>query len=206
MGGGAAGNRRNVYGVHDEYRLSACARPRSILQVDEPSPAIHPDAPADFVALLNAAIEPAVGRARLGVHLCFGNFLGRPLAPLLPRPVLAAMLKLAVDPLVLEFANREIGEVGILAEIAAAGRDVAAGVIDVKKSRRDGRGGRGADRPRARNRAPARSPDGRPRLWVQPDRSALAGGQARALVAGRDLRLVVVPSRGPLRPATRPPD
>ena len=106
----------------------------SILQVDEPSPAIHPDAPADFVALLNAAVEPAVGRARLGVHLCFGNFLGRPLAPRSYRPVLAAMLGFAVDELVLEFANREMSEVGILAEIAAAGRDVAAGVIDVKSS------------------------------------------------------------------------
>ena len=34
----------------------------TIIQVDEPSPAIHPDAPADFVALFNAAIEPAVDR------------------------------------------------------------------------------------------------------------------------------------------------
>jgi 5-methyltetrahydropteroyltriglutamate--homocysteine methyltransferase len=105
-----------------------------IIQVDEPSPAIHPDAPADFVALFNAAIEPAVGRARLGAHLCFGNFLGRPLAPRSYRPILAAMLGFAVDELVLEFANREMSEVAILREMADAGRDVAAGVIDVKNS------------------------------------------------------------------------
>jgi 5-methyltetrahydropteroyltriglutamate--homocysteine methyltransferase len=104
------------------------------IQIDEPSPAIHPDAPADFSALFNAAVEPIVGRARLGAHLCFGNYLGRPLAKRTYRPVLDAMLGFRVDELVLEFANREMAEVGILAEIAAAGRDVAAGVIDVKNS------------------------------------------------------------------------
>jgi len=51
-----------------------------IIQIDEPSPAIHPDAGADFAALFNAAIEPVRGRVRLGAHLCFGNYLGRPLA------------------------------------------------------------------------------------------------------------------------------
>jgi 5-methyltetrahydropteroyltriglutamate--homocysteine methyltransferase len=106
----------------------------SIIQVDEPSPAIHPDAPADFVALFNAAVNPAVGRARLGAHLCFGNFLGRPLAPRSYRSILPAMLGFAVDELVLEFANREMAEIGILREIVDAGRDVAAGVVDVKNS------------------------------------------------------------------------
>ena len=106
----------------------------SIIQVDEPSPAIHPEAGADFAALLNEAIEPAVGRARLGVHLCFGNYLGRPLARRTYRPILDAMLGFRVDELVLEFANRELAELEIVAEIVAAGRDVAVGLIDVKNS------------------------------------------------------------------------
>jgi 5-methyltetrahydropteroyltriglutamate--homocysteine methyltransferase len=106
----------------------------TIIQIDEPSAAIHPDAPADFAALLNAAIEPAVGHARLGAHLCFGNYLGRPLAPRSYRPIRDAMLRFQVDELVLEFANREMAEIGILREITDAGRDVAAGVIDVKNS------------------------------------------------------------------------
>src|SRR4051812_3711033 len=104
------------------------------IQIDEPSPAIHPDAPSDFSALFNAVVEPVVGRVRTGAHLCFGNYLGRPLARRTYRPVLEAMLGFHVDELVLEFANREMAEVAILAEIAAAGRDVAAGVIDVKNS------------------------------------------------------------------------
>ncbi|HEX7345958.1 MAG TPA: cobalamin-independent methionine synthase II family protein [Candidatus Limnocylindrales bacterium] len=104
----------------------------SHIQIDDPSPAIHPDAPSDFAALFNAAVEPVVGRARLGAHLCFGNYLGRPLARRTYRPVLDAMLGFRVDELVLEFANREMAEVDLLGEISAAGRDVAAGVVDVK--------------------------------------------------------------------------
>jgi 5-methyltetrahydropteroyltriglutamate--homocysteine methyltransferase len=102
------------------------------IQIDDPSPAIHPEAPSDFAALFNAAVEPIVGKVRLGAHLCFGNYLGRPLARRTYRPVLEAMLGFRVDELVLEFANREMAEVGLLGEITAAGRDVAAGVVDVK--------------------------------------------------------------------------
>jgi 5-methyltetrahydropteroyltriglutamate--homocysteine methyltransferase len=102
------------------------------IQIDDPSPAIHPDAPSDFAALFNAAVAPIVGKVRLGAHLCFGNYLGRPLARRTYRPVLEAMLAFDVDELVLEFANREMAEVEILGEIATAGRDVAAGVVDVK--------------------------------------------------------------------------
>jgi 5-methyltetrahydropteroyltriglutamate--homocysteine methyltransferase len=104
----------------------------SHIQIDDPSPAIHPEAPSDFAALFNAAVEPIVGRARLGAHLCFGNYLGRPLARRTYRPVLDAMLAFRVDELVLEFANREMAEVDLLGEIAAAGRDIGAGVVDVK--------------------------------------------------------------------------
>src|SRR6476646_100969 len=106
----------------------------AIIQVDEPSAAIHPSAGADFASLLNEVLAPARGRVRLGAHLCFGNFLGRPLAPRSYRPILAAMLGFAVDELVLEFANREMVEIEILREVADAGRDVAAGVVDVKNS------------------------------------------------------------------------
>lgn len=104
----------------------------TIIQIDEPSPAIHPDAPADFAALFNAAIEPVRGRARLGAHLCFGNYLGRPLAARSYRPIRDGMLGFGVDELVLEFANREMAEIDLLAELVDAGRDVAAGVVDVK--------------------------------------------------------------------------
>jgi 5-methyltetrahydropteroyltriglutamate--homocysteine methyltransferase len=160
----------------------------TILQIDEPSPAIHPDAPADFVALFGAAVEPARGRARLGAHLCFGNFLGRPLAPRSYRPILAAMLGFGVDELVLEFANREMSEVGILREITDAGTDVAAGVIDVKNSHIET-----AEEVAARIEAILATGLPPDRLTLVPDcgfsqtARHLAVAKLRALVAGRDL-------------------
>jgi 5-methyltetrahydropteroyltriglutamate--homocysteine methyltransferase len=108
----------------------------TLIQVDEPSPAIHPGAPADFAALFNAAVAPAVAApaVRLAAHLCFGNFLGRPLAKRTFRPVLEQVQRFSVAELVLEFANREMTELDVLPELAAAGFDLAVGVVDVKSS------------------------------------------------------------------------
>jgi 5-methyltetrahydropteroyltriglutamate--homocysteine methyltransferase len=44
------------------------------------------------------------------------------------------MLRFEVQELVLEFANRELAELDLVAALAAAGRDVAVGVVDVKSS------------------------------------------------------------------------
>jgi len=159
-----------------------------IIQIDEPSPAIHPDAPADFVGLFNDALEPAVGRARLGVHLCFGNFLGRPLAPRSYRPILDAMLGFAVDELVLEFANREMSEVGLLRAITDTGKDVAGGVIDVKNSHIET-----AQEVAARTDTILATGVPPERLTLVPDcgfsqtARHLATAKLAALVAGRDL-------------------
>jgi 5-methyltetrahydropteroyltriglutamate--homocysteine methyltransferase len=160
----------------------------TIVQVDEPSPAIHPDAPADFAALFNAAIEPVRGRVRMGAHLCFGNFLGRPLAARSYRPIRDAMLGFGVDELVLEFANREMAEVELLAELVDAGRDVAVGVVDVKNYHIES-----ADEVAARIEMVVATGVPADRLTLVPDcgfsqtaRWATTA-KLRALVAGRDL-------------------
>ncbi len=160
------------------------------IQIDDPSPAIHPDAPSDFAALFNAAVEPIVGRVRLGAHLCFGNYLGRPLARRTYRPVLDSMLGFRVDELVLEFANREMSEVEILGEIASAGRDVAAGIVDVKNYHLET-----ADEVAERAQAVLDAGVPAERLTLVPDcgfsqtaRWATLA-KLRALVAGRDLVL-----------------
>ena len=101
----------------------------AFIQIDEPSPAIHPDAPADFAGLFNASVEGV--SARLAAHLCFGNFLGRPLAKRVYAPVLDQMLSFRVDQLVLEYANRELAELELLRDISRE-REVAVGLIDVK--------------------------------------------------------------------------
>jgi 5-methyltetrahydropteroyltriglutamate--homocysteine methyltransferase len=102
------------------------------IQIDEPSPAIHPEASHEFAALFNAAAEGVQGRVRLAAHLCFGNYLGRPLAARAYRPVLEQALAFRVADLVLEWANREMAELDVAADIAAAGRSLGAGVVDVK--------------------------------------------------------------------------
>ena len=114
--------------VHAELMALAAAG-ADFIQIDEPSPAIHPDSPADFAGLFNAAVEGV--SARLAAHLCFGNYVGRPLAKRTYRPVLEQMLQFRVDQLVLEFANRELAELDLCREIAVE-RELAVGVVDVK--------------------------------------------------------------------------
>ena len=162
----------------------------TIIQIDDPSPAIHPDAPSDFAALFNAAVEPIVGTVRLGAHLCFGNYEGRPLARRTYRPVFEAMLAFRVDELVLEFANRELAELELLADITAAGRDVAAGLIDVKSYHLET-----ADEVAERIDAVLATGVPAERLTIVPDcgfsqtaRWATVA-KLRAMVAGRDLVL-----------------
>ena len=102
------------------------------IQIDEPSPAIHPEASHEFAALFNDSVAGVQGRVRLAAHLCFGNFMGRPLAARVYRPVLEQALAFQVDELVLEWANREMAELDIAHDVTAAGRDLGAGVVDVK--------------------------------------------------------------------------
>lgn len=104
----------------------------SYIQIDEPSPAIHPEASDEFAALFNDAAAGVQGRVALAAHLCFGNFFGRPLSRRLYRPVLEQALAFEVSEFVLEFANREMAELDVAADITAAGRHLSAGVIDVK--------------------------------------------------------------------------
>ncbi len=159
-----------------------------VIQIDEPSPAIHPEASSEFAGLLNAVVGPVRGRVRLGVHLCFGNFLGRPLAPRAYRPILPQALAFDVDELVLEFANREMAELDVAADVAASGKDIAAGVIDVKNYHLES-----ADEVAARIEKLLAAGVLEARLHVVPDCGFSQTARwatkpkLRALVAGRDL-------------------
>lgn len=100
------------------------------IQLDEPSYAVHPDAPADFVDLFNRTVDGV--NARIGLHLCFGNFVGRPVAHRTYKPLFPHILDARVDELAMEFANRELAELDLIADVAAAGKTIAAGLVDVK--------------------------------------------------------------------------
>jgi 5-methyltetrahydropteroyltriglutamate--homocysteine methyltransferase len=105
------------------------------IQLDEPSYAVHPEAasrgtPRDFVELFNHTVEGV--NARIGLHLCFGNFVGRPVAKRTYAPLFPYILETRTDELALEFANREMFEIEVGKQVAAAGKTLAAGLIDVK--------------------------------------------------------------------------
>jgi 5-methyltetrahydropteroyltriglutamate--homocysteine methyltransferase len=100
------------------------------IQIDEPSYAVHPDSPREFVELFNDTVR-GVG-ARIGLHMCFGNYTGRPVARRTYRPLFPHILETRADELALEFANRELSELSLGAQVAEAGKTMAAGLVDVK--------------------------------------------------------------------------
>ncbi|CAG1002444.1 5-methyltetrahydropteroyltriglutamate--homocysteine methyltransferase [Gammaproteobacteria bacterium] len=107
----------------------------NFIQLDEPSYAVHPEAarrgtPRDFVELFNATVNGV--SARIGLHLCFGNFVGRPVAKRTYAPLFPHILDTRTDELALEFANRELFEIEVGKQVAEAGKTLAAGLIDVK--------------------------------------------------------------------------
>ncbi len=100
------------------------------IQLDEPSYAVHPEAPLEFVELFNRTVDGV--DARISIHLCFGNFTGRPVAHRTYAPLFPHILDMRADEFSMEFANRELAEIELTARLAEAGKDVAAGLVDVK--------------------------------------------------------------------------
>jgi 5-methyltetrahydropteroyltriglutamate--homocysteine methyltransferase len=99
------------------------------IQLDEPSYAVHSSTPADFVNLFNTAVEGV--NAKISLHMCFGNFVGRPVAKRTYRPLFPHILDVRADQLALEFANRELAELDLWAEFSSD-KELAAGLVDVK--------------------------------------------------------------------------
>src|SRR5690606_16828708 len=99
------------------------------IQLDEPSYAVHAYTPAEFVKLFNYTVDGV--NAKIGVHLCFGNFVGRPVAKRTYRPLFPHILDMNADQFALEFANREMAEYDLWREFASE-KELAAGLIDVK--------------------------------------------------------------------------
>jgi 5-methyltetrahydropteroyltriglutamate--homocysteine methyltransferase len=99
------------------------------IQIDEPSYAVHPDNPRAFVELFNTTVAGI--KAKIGLHLCFGNFVGRPVARRTYRPLFPHILDARADQLALEFANRELAELSLWSEFLSD-KELAAGLVDVK--------------------------------------------------------------------------
>ena len=103
----------------------------SYVQLDEPGLTNTPFnlTGEQAAAIINRCL-PETG-CTLAIHVCFGNNAGRPFADRRMDRLIPALEKLACHQLVLEFANREMAEIDILAALSQR-FDIAAGVVDVK--------------------------------------------------------------------------
>ena len=99
------------------------------IQMDEPSMAVHSSSPDEFVRLFNKTVEGV--EAYISMHLCFGNYLGRPVAKRTYKPLLPHIFDMKLNQYALEFANREMSEVEMLREFPSD-KDIAVGLVDVK--------------------------------------------------------------------------
>jgi 5-methyltetrahydropteroyltriglutamate--homocysteine methyltransferase len=83
----------------------------------------------EMARLFNLATEGV--NAKLAFHVCFGNRNGRARFKRSYRPYFPGLLDARVDQFVLEFASREMAELDLW-KTYHDGRELAAGVIDVK--------------------------------------------------------------------------
>jgi 5-methyltetrahydropteroyltriglutamate--homocysteine methyltransferase len=98
------------------------------IQIDEPSYSILGSATA-AVDLFNRCVEGV--NARIALHVCFGNLASRPRFERTYLPLFPAILNARADELVLEFANRELREVELVARVTES-KDISVGLVDVK--------------------------------------------------------------------------
>lgn len=101
--------------------------------VDEPSMSCYAykEDLRRFVDLFNRTIEPAVGRARLDMHMCFGNFKARGVGKRLIRVMFPDFLDLKVDEMHIEMTTTAFRDLEVIGQVAKK-MDAAVGIIDVK--------------------------------------------------------------------------
>lgn len=103
------------------------------ISVDEPSMSCYAyrEDVNRLVDIYNRTIESVVGRTRVCMHLCFGNYKARAVGPRQLAPMFPAFLDLKCDELHMEMASREFAELELITAVARR-MDVAVGIVDVK--------------------------------------------------------------------------
>ncbi|MBA2556371.1 MAG: methionine synthase [Chloroflexi bacterium] len=118
-----------VPAINAELR-DAVAAGATLIQLDEPAFWIMPGGLQEMVEIANACLDGV--EATTSIHLCFGNFRGRPATSYRSYAAFAPHFRdLTVDVLSLEFANRSMWEADLWAE-HGGDKILCAGVIDVK--------------------------------------------------------------------------
>lgn len=101
------------------------------IQLDEPSFACHPDQPEKFLDIIARTVDGV--KAKISMHMCFGNYRGRAVGWRSYLPLFPHLGKAPVQQLALEFASREMAEIELLKSIHPP-MEVAVGLIDVKNT------------------------------------------------------------------------
>lgn len=103
------------------------------LSVDEPSMSCYAyrEDTKRFVDIFNRTVAPVVGKCRLSVHLCFGNYKGHAVGKRRLAPMFPDFLDFKVNEMHVEMANREFAEIDMIARIAEK-MNVTVGIVDVK--------------------------------------------------------------------------
>lgn len=101
------------------------------IQLDEPSFACHPQQPEQFLDTIARTVTGV--RAKISMHMCFGNYRGRAVGWRSYAPLFPHVCKAAVQQLALEFASREMAEIELVKSVPAP-MEVAVGLVDVKNT------------------------------------------------------------------------
>lgn len=101
--------------------------------IDEPSMSCYAykEDTRRFVDIFNRTVKNAVGKTRLGAHLCFGNYKGRSVGKKTIAPMLPDFLDMTIDEIHTEMTILNFAEIHLMERFAEK-VDVAVGVIDVK--------------------------------------------------------------------------
>ena len=102
--------------------------------VDEPSMSCyaHKSDTKRFVDLFNRTVEPAVGKTRVCMHMCFGNYKGRSVGKKQPELMFPDFLDMHVNEMHLEMATLNFKDLHLIKQVTDKGIDAAVGIIDVK--------------------------------------------------------------------------
>ncbi len=135
QGGAIYSNRTEVAAalvpiVNQELRDLARAG-ADFLQLDEPSFACHPEQSEQFLDTIAQTVAGV--SAKVGMHMCFGNYRGRAVGWRSYKPLFPQVGGASVQQLALEFASREMEEVELLSDVPAP-MEVAVGLVDVKNT------------------------------------------------------------------------
>jgi 5-methyltetrahydropteroyltriglutamate--homocysteine methyltransferase len=114
--------------VHRELEQLAAAG-ADFIQIDEPSIACYKENLPSFVRIFNETVKGI--KAKIAVHLCFGNYRARPIGLRRYAPLFPDLFEVNARQFVLEFANREMAEADLWQRFPND-RELAAGIVDVK--------------------------------------------------------------------------